>query len=164
MELTQLVEEASRPLREEVARLRLLLAHVGDSLERTEAYSSSGKELTTMQASLPLGSVEQMSSVVEEEDIYGCFSPRGSPCQSLLPVVSAASESEGIDGILVPMLQTTPDLGFEKSDVIDAAVSLSPESGKHVVPSGDVPGAVVAREVCDFLATLVAAYPGSAVD
>jgi hypothetical protein len=62
------------------------------------------------------------------------------------------------------MLQTTPDLGFEKSDVIDAAVSLSPESGKHVVPSGDVPGAVVAREVCDFLATLVAAYPGSAVD
>jgi hypothetical protein len=57
-----------------------------------------------------------------------------------------------------------PHLGFEKSDVIDTAVSLSPESGRHVVPSGDVSGVVVAREVCDFLATLVAAYPEFTVD
>jgi hypothetical protein len=64
-------------------------------------------------------------------------------------------------------------LGFEKSCDFDVAVSLSPESDRHVVPIGvgvaesgllaTVPGAVVAREVCDFLATLVVAFPGSAV-
>jgi hypothetical protein len=64
-------------------------------------------------------------------------------------------------------------LGFEKCDVVDTAVSLSPEFDKQVVPIGDgvpksellsaVPGAVVAREVCDFLVTLTIAYPGSVV-
>jgi hypothetical protein len=53
--------------------------------------------------------------------------------------------------ILALVLQVTPDLGFEKSvDVPDRDL-------RHVVPNSDVPGAVVAREVCDFLATLVAA-------
>jgi hypothetical protein len=46
--------------------------------------------------------------------------------------------------------------------------------GRHVVSLGDevvklrllatVPGAVVAREICDFLATLATAYPNSAID
>jgi hypothetical protein len=112
MELIQLVatrvEEATRPLREEVASLKLLLAHVGDSLEPTEACSSGGHELATVQVSLALGSVEEKSSVVEEEYLYSCFSPRGSPGQSLQPVVSAASESEGIDETLAPVLQITP--------------------------------------------------------
>jgi hypothetical protein len=61
----------------------------------------------------------------------------------------------------------------EKCAVVDVAVSPSPESGRQVVLIGDgvtksgllptVAGAVVAREVCDFLATLVVAYPRSAV-
>jgi hypothetical protein len=65
-------------------------------------------------------------------------------------------------------------LGFEKGGVIDDAVALSPKADMHVVPFGDevaksgvlatTPDAVVAREVCDFLTTLVAAYHGSAVD
>jgi hypothetical protein len=92
MELLQLVdvrvEEASRPLREEVAALKLLLAHVGESSELT-----GGMGLDPVQASLSLDSTEQKSSVVEEfvveesvvegehgEYLYGCISPRGSPC------------------------------------------------------------------------------------
>jgi hypothetical protein len=53
------------------------------------------------------------------------------------------------------------------------SLSLSHESSEHVVPISDgvaksgllatMPEAVVAREVCDFLATLTAAYPGSDV-
>jgi hypothetical protein len=66
-----------------------------------------------------------------------------------------------------------PCLGFEKCDVVDVAVSLSPESDRQMVPIDDgvpksgllsaVPEAIVARGVCDFLATLATAYPGSAV-
>jgi hypothetical protein len=52
------VEEASRPLRDEVGRLRLLLASVGDSLERMEVCSSGGQELATMHASLLVGSIQ----------------------------------------------------------------------------------------------------------
>jgi hypothetical protein len=64
-------------------------------------------------------------------------------------------------------------VAFEKCGAGDAAVSLSSESGSQVVSIGDgvamsgplrtVPGAVVAREVCDFLATLSVAFPGSAI-
>jgi hypothetical protein len=63
------------------------------------------------------------------------------------------------------------ELGFEKSGVINTTVSLSPKSDRSVVPDGDgvnksklLPGAIVVREVCDFLATLAAAYPGFPVD
>jgi hypothetical protein len=35
------------------------------------------------------------------------------------------------------MLQTTHDLGFEKSGVVKVAVSLSPEFGRHLVPIDD---------------------------
>jgi hypothetical protein len=62
-------------------------------------------------------------------------------------------------------------LWFEKCSVVDVAVSLSHESGKKMVPIDcrdakfellpTVPGAVVAREVCDFLVTFVVAFPGS---
>ena len=79
-----------------------------------------------------------------------------------------ASEREGMDMIVAQAV------GLEKSGDVDASVSLSPESSMHVVLVGvgvaksgvltPVPGAVVAREVCDFIATMVAAYPGSAVD
>jgi hypothetical protein len=58
-------------------------------------------------------------------------------------------------------------LGSEKSDVVDAAVDmLAAPFGDGVAMSGllpTVPGDIVAREVCDFLATLTTAYPGSTV-
>jgi hypothetical protein len=37
-----------------------------------------------------------------------------------------ASKNEELDGILALVLQITPDLGFEKRGVVDAAVSISP--------------------------------------
>jgi hypothetical protein len=51
-----------------------------DFLEPMEACFSGGQELATVQASLPPGSAEQNSSVVEEEHLYSCFSSHGSPC------------------------------------------------------------------------------------
>jgi hypothetical protein len=97
MELLQLVdvrvEEACRPLREEVATLKLLLARVGDSLEPSKACTSDGLGLTPAQASFPHDSTEQKSSMVEDDHLYGCISPRGSSCLSPQPVVSSASES-----------------------------------------------------------------------
>jgi hypothetical protein len=65
------VEEVSRPLREEVANLKLLLTRFGVSLESMEAYTRGGVGLVFMQASLPLDSLK--SSVVEEEQLYGLF-------------------------------------------------------------------------------------------
>jgi hypothetical protein len=113
MKLNQLlamrVEEACCPLHEEVSSPKLSLQHMGDSLEPTEACPSSGEELATVQSSLPLDFVEEKSSVVEEEHLYSCFSPRVSPCQSSQHVVSVASESEGIVEILAPVLQITPE-------------------------------------------------------
>jgi hypothetical protein len=35
------------------------------------------------------------------KNIYSCFSPRGSPCQSSQPFVSVVPVSERTDGILV---------------------------------------------------------------
>jgi hypothetical protein len=121
MELVQLVnvrvEEASRPLREEVATLKLLLAHVGESSELT-----GGLGLIPVQASPPLDSTEK-SSVVEEEHLYGCISPRGSPCQSPSPQldVAVAYERGGMDEISNPMLHITPEfheLCEESSEVL----------------------------------------------
>jgi len=160
MELLQLVEvrieEMSRPLREEVAALKLLLARGGDSLEPAETCRSDDLGLPKARDLVAFESSEQKSSMVEDEQLFGCFSPRGPSSQ---PVVSAASQCEGM-GLIMPQA-----LG------IDTVVSLSPESCKLVVPIGDgidksevltpLPGAVVAREICDFLATLVAACPGS---
>jgi hypothetical protein len=65
-------------------------------------------------------------------------------------------------------------LGFEKSGVVDAAVSLSLSSRSdwHVLPYDNgvaklgllptVPGAVVAKEIYDFLTTLATSCPESA--
>jgi hypothetical protein len=95
-QLLQLVdirmEEASRPLRDEVAALKLLLAHVGDSLEPTEACTFGDLGLAPAQASLLLDSTEHKSSMVEEEHLHGCFSPRGSPCTLPQPTF----ESDGV--------------------------------------------------------------------
>uniref|UniRef100_A0ACD5VXY3 Uncharacterized protein n=1 Tax=Avena sativa TaxID=4498 RepID=A0ACD5VXY3_AVESA len=165
MELLQLVdvriEEVCRPLREEVAALKLLVRGAG-SLEPMEACPFDGLVHAGAQDSTVLDSSEKKSSVVKEEQLYSCFSPRGPLSQ---PVVSVASECEGMRLIMAE------ELDFEESRDVDAAVPLSPESGRLMVSTGDgaaksgvvtpVPGAVVAREICDFLATLVAAYPGT---
>jgi hypothetical protein len=62
MELLQLVdvrvEEASRPLREELSTLNLLLARVGDSSELTKASTSGGPVLTPVQVPFPHESTE----------------------------------------------------------------------------------------------------------
>jgi hypothetical protein len=86
----------------------LLLARVGDSLEPTEACTSNG--LAPKQASFPLDSTLQKSSLVVEDYLYGCISPRCSSCPSRQLDISPASESEGMDGILAPVLQITPEL------------------------------------------------------
>jgi hypothetical protein len=176
MELLQLVdarvEEASRPLREEVAALKLLLARVGDSLELT-----GGLGHTPVQALFPLDSTEQESSVVEEEHLYGCISPRGSPCQSPQPDVSAAYEREGMDAILDPVLHITPEfheLCEESSKVLplevgscEALVTSLPQSPASLV-SGAVlahsSDALFAKELCGLLVSLEAASPGYGKD
>jgi hypothetical protein len=164
MELAQLVanrvEEASRPLREEVANLKLLLARVGVSFETTEACSSGGQELATVEALFPLGSTEPKSSVVE-------VTPELHELCGDSSVVPGLLELSG--GVAMPP-SIEEAFGFDKSGVVDVDAPISRESNMHVIPIGDevaesgVQGAVVAREVCDFLATLVAAYPGSAVN
>jgi hypothetical protein len=92
MELLQLVdvrvEEASHPLREEVANLKLLLAHVTGSLERTFG-----------------------ESVVEEECSFGCFSPRVRPCPSPHRDVPVAYESKDVDEIMAPVMEIMPECG-----------------------------------------------------
>jgi hypothetical protein len=190
MELVQLVAdriaEAARPLRDEVASLKLLLARVGDSLEATGACASGGQGLAPVQASFPLDCTEQKSSVVEEEHLFGCFSPRGSPCQSPQPDVSAASPSDGIDDIIDPVLLITPELHescgessvvlplvLGSSEALVVATTPSPpqlepcesldslDSGEVLAPNSD---ALFAKELCGLLASLEAASPGYGKD
>jgi hypothetical protein len=116
------VEEVSHPLREEVAALKLLLARAGDSLEPTEACTSGVLGIALAQASLPLDSTQQKPSVVEEEHLHGCFSPRGCPCTSLQP----ASESDGMGEVLAPLLQITPELNELCGDPSVVVVSMTP--------------------------------------
>jgi hypothetical protein len=127
-----------------VPSLKLLLAHVGVSLESTEACSSGGQDLAIMQASFPLSSAEQKSSVVE---------------------VTPELHELCVDSSVVPEL-----LKLGSDEVMPPSV----EEVRHVVPfdvgvaksglQATVSGGVIAREVCDFLATLAATFPASAVD
>jgi hypothetical protein len=177
MELLQLVdvrvEEASRPLREEVAALKLMLARVGDSLEPTEACT------------------------------YGCFSPRASLSTSSLPAASIeASKVAALDLQIMPVLQglhgessvmlpmelvslealvvaTTPSpLPSEPcqppdhvdSGGLDASVTLSSVAIGHMVSLSDeivdagvlAPNseALFAKELSDLFVSLEAASPG----
>jgi hypothetical protein len=50
-----------------------------------------------------------------QSDLYGCLSPRGSPCTSLMHVVPPAVESEAIIAVMAtiaPVLQIMPKLHF----------------------------------------------------
>ncbi|KAK1644447.1 hypothetical protein QYE76_062252 [Lolium multiflorum] len=129
LELAQLVanrvEEASRPLREEVASLKLLLASVGVPLEPTEVCSSGGKDLAIVLTSLPLSSAEQKSSMVE---------------------ITPELHESCVDSSVVPEL-----LKLGGGEVVPPSVV----EVRDVVPFGDeaaksgllAPGGVVAREV-----------------
>jgi hypothetical protein len=184
MELLQLVanhiEEVSRPLRDEEVALKLLLARIGDSLGSSEACTSRGLGLTPSLASFLLDSTEQKSSVVEEEHLYGCFSPHGSLRPSLQPDVSAASESEEI--IMAQVPQITPELHelhVESSvmlpmevgsfEALAMATVTSPLQSKPCqlpafADNGGVLAAsseaIFAKELCGLLASLEAASPG----
>jgi hypothetical protein len=181
MELLQLVdvcvEEACRPLREEVATLKLLLARVGDSLERTKACTSGGPGLLPAQASFPHDSIEQKSSMDKEDHLYGCISLRGSSCLSPQPVELPTSKREGVDGVLAPVLKITPELHelceefsvelpLELGSFETLAVAPAPSPPQK--PTSEVNGKVVAhssealfgKELCGLLASLEAASPG----
>jgi hypothetical protein len=176
MELLQLVdvyvEEASRPLREEVATLKLLLTRVGDSLEPSKACTPGGSGLAPAQASLKHDSTEHKFFVVEDDHLYGCISPRGSP----QPVASSASTSEGMDGIVALVLQIIPELHElceEYSVVLPLevgsfeALAVAPAPLPPHSPASMVSGEVLAHssevlfgtELCGLLASLEAASP-----
>jgi hypothetical protein len=137
------VEEASRPLREEVASLKLLLARVGVTSEPMEVCSSGGQELATVQASFLVSSAEKSSMVEITLKLHELCAES---C-----VVPELLELGGADVMPPPVkevMHVVPiDVGVAKSDLL-----------------ATVPGGVVAREVYDFLATFAATYPGSAVD
>jgi hypothetical protein len=86
-------------------------------------------------------------------------------------VEEVRSDPHEILGVASPLSET---LGFKKSGVVVVDVSLSIESGGHVVPISDevarssllatVSGAVVVREVFDFIATLAATCPAFDVE
>jgi hypothetical protein len=99
---------------------------------------SNGLGLAKAQAPVALDSSEQMSSVVEEEHLYGCCSPRGplSP-----PNGAVASEREGMVMIAAQALDN------ELSADADAGVCPSPETGRHVVAKSGVSTPVVGTHV-----------------
>jgi hypothetical protein len=82
-----------------------------------------------VQFSFPFGSHEQ-KSMAEEEHPYSCFSPCSNRYQSSQPVVSAASQREGMDGILAPILEVTSDLGLRRAvlSMLRSLSRLSPAS------------------------------------
>jgi hypothetical protein len=126
-----------------------------------------------MQASLPLDSTEKKSSVVEEEHLYGCISPCGSPCQSLQLDVAVAYKIEHIDVILDQVLHITPkfhDSCEASSEVhplelgsFEALATLPPQSPTCLV-SGSVvehsSNALFAKEICGLLTSFEAVSPG----
>jgi hypothetical protein len=186
MELLQLVanhiEEVSRPLRDEVASLKLLLVRIGDSLGSSEACTSCGLGLAPSLASFPLDSTEQKSFMVEEEHLYGCFSPHSSLHPSPQPDVSVVSKSDEINRIMAPVPQITPELHelrVESSmllpmevgsfEALAVATTTSPlQSEPCQLPAYTDNGgvlatsskAIFAKELCGLLASLEAASHG----
>jgi hypothetical protein len=182
MELLQLgnvrVEEASRPLCEKVASIKLLLAHVGVSLEPTQARIADGLGVTPVQASCPLDSSEQKSSMVEEGHLHGCFSPHGSLCPPLQPDMWVASESKGMDGALAPG-QITQELNelcgeppmmppLESGSFKAVVMTTSPPQLPISLDSGGVlahrSDALFAKELCGLLTSLEMASLGYGKD
>lgn len=88
-------------------------------------------------------------------------------------VLPPSIEEVKLDSLDISSVASPPSqvLDSGESGDVDVVASLSPESDMHVISIGDVvdkptvlapaSGAIIAREVCDFLATLVAVYPGT---
>jgi hypothetical protein len=176
-----LLHEAVRPLLEVVDSLHGWVLALGGFLERAEA--ALGRLSRTPDDPLVLPDVGKVGA--SGAGLYGCFSPRVGACSAVTaPVMQVMPELQKLcgDAVMPPCAKevrsdlheisvvaspSSQALDSEKSDVIDAAVDML------VAPFGDgdamsgslstVPGAIVAREVSDFLATLASAYPGSTV-
>jgi hypothetical protein len=126
-ELLQLVadciEEVARPLREEAAKLKLLLARVTESMERADLFASC--ELSGQESSVVVdddavvvmaskaadeaidGKALGESDIVGEQCLFGCLSPQASPSPQL--DVPVPFEFEDIDGIM-HVIQIMPGL------------------------------------------------------
>ncbi|KAK1662151.1 hypothetical protein QYE76_050310 [Lolium multiflorum] len=178
-------QEAVRPLQEAIVSLHGWMLAIGGFLERAEAVL--GRLSQTPVDPLVPPNVGKVGT--SGEGLHGCFSPRATVCSAIkAPVMQIMPELlELCGGVVTPPPVEEVRLGShrlsdpasppcqapEKCVAVDVAVSPSPESGRQVVLIGDgvaksgllpiVDGAVVAREVCDFLATLAVAYPRSAV-
>jgi hypothetical protein len=68
------------------------------------------------------------------EELYGCFSPYGSPPLSQ-PFVSVGSVDEGMDGILAPMLQIAPE-SHELCEESSVVLPLEPSSSEVLAVCG----------------------------
>jgi hypothetical protein len=136
----------------------------------TEACTCGGRELAPAQASFSLDTIEQKSPVVDEEHLYGCISPQGSPCLSSPQLdVSVTSKSEAVDGKLASVLRITPEL-LElcgESSVAVASTPSPPQSLASVVTrkvSADKADALFTAELCGLLSSLEEVSPGYGKD
>jgi hypothetical protein len=106
---------------------------------------------------------------------HGCFSPRAKASSAITdPVMQIMHELlELFGGMLMPPSVEEVSLGSHESSDVPSPLCLGFEkfdmqivSIDDGVPKSDLLSAVLeaiaAREVCDFLATLAIAYPGSA--
>jgi hypothetical protein len=132
----------------------LLLARVGDSLDPTEAWTPGGLELSPTWASFLHDSTEQKSSMVYEDHLYGYISPCGISYLLPQPIVSSASESKGMDGILALVLQITLELHelYEEYsmelplDLVSfEALAVTPAPSPPQKPTSKVSGEVLAH-------------------
>ncbi|KAK1612245.1 hypothetical protein QYE76_035918 [Lolium multiflorum] len=175
----ELLHEVVRPLHEVVDSLHGWMLAIGGFLERAEAML--GRLSQTSADPLVLPNVGKVGASIA--GLHGCFSPRaGASSVITAPVMHIMHELlELCGGVPMPhsIEKVMPDLhessdvpsppcqalGFEKCGGVGDEVSVIPVDD-GVTKSGllpTVPRAVVAREVCDFLATLAVAFPGSAV-
>jgi hypothetical protein len=89
------------------------------------------------------------------------------------PILSLSVEQVKVDSLEISAVASPPSpvIDLDESGDVDGPVSLSPECIGRVAPVGvvvdmskastRVPGSLVAKEICDFLATLAAANPGA---
>lgn len=191
------IEEVARPLREEAAKFKLLLARVTESMGRADLFASCESYEQEPSVVVDDDVVDMMASKVDDEAIngkahgeadlvgeecfFGCLSPRVSP--SPQHDVSVAPECEGNGGIM-PVIQIMPDLqelcedpspplsmvhhqadSLVISEVASAPPPVEASRCSDKVMEADVlapnSDALFASELCDLLARLEVASPGS---
>jgi hypothetical protein len=142
-----LIQEAVRPLHEAVDSLHDWMLAIGGFLERAEAVLDRLSRLPADPLVLPVvGKVGATGA-----SLHGCFSPRArassvitAPVMKIMPeilelcggVLTPPSVEEVRPGSHVSSDVASPTcLGFEKCYVVDAAVSLSLDSDRQMVPN-----------------------------